>query len=811
MQTTTLLLPDPRLTPEPVATPERFRSGHCHLELTPVWQYIVKKNRFPANVNRQEVFSELVIRLQHPEWQVRLHGTRVLAYIVPTVGSQLDALMSPTVLPSIITNLAHFSPALRSSSMDALLIYVQYSSDPEFVLKSMIVQGLDIPGAKSSLTVNVMECVPVVLQQIVKRNGDRPIAIPTFVHLVTALSNKMVQATFQQAAVYCLDRVKEIVGRNKFDHYLETFHPVIKKDFEVLCEVYRISSSSGQDSSVSSYEEEENDDDEVEVPKTPRRVTFGGERIKIRSPDEIDAIKPTGIPLPLKPALSMPKHPRGLKKFLKPSRPVIQTIQNVSQSNSFFNRHVDQIRPYTLPPLRQSTFKQFSNSQIGPWLGTPLKRSLDDRISFYKGYFSPHAILSIGRNCDSFNRTYENQNEMKIDESNRNLESPTKVTRPVFCMTVVPESKVDKLPATSATKLADVAKSEVEDKQQTSVIVKNQIESDLIAKPIYWRNNQDPDNSSKGRLDDINSMSYTTLAVTTEKPASNIKLYASSVDIQSLNNNDKPVAEVKPTKNVKPLEERKKSTTVLPKNIQRKSSDVQGSSLAPFDNPNRISELISVQISSNEWEAVVTGLQNISRLVMFHGKELRLNSFQPYGRLIAKHIRCLRSQVARAACTATQKIFTYVPKALEPDIEEIASALFPRTADTNKFLRVQSSEALNAMVDKVNPCKCVLVVAAKGVKHGNRLVRAEACRLLSKIVDKLGVNGTLYLPTEARDAVITSATSLVFDNTPSSRQAAQRILAKLSEDPRGASLISLAASPNVKATLNKSMSRIFLK
>lgn len=62
------------------------------------------------------------------------------------------------------------------------------------------------------------------------------IAIPTFVHLVTALSNKMVQATFQQAAVYCLDRVKEIVGRNKFDHYLETFHPIIKKvnDFIVI-------------------------------------------------------------------------------------------------------------------------------------------------------------------------------------------------------------------------------------------------------------------------------------------------------------------------------------------------------------------------------------------------------------------------------------------------------------------------------------------------------------------------------------------------------------------------------------------------
>lgn len=61
--------------------------------------------------------------------------------------------------------------------MDAILIYVQHSSDPEFVLKSMIVQGLDVPGAKSNLTVNVMECVPVVLQQIVKRNGERPVSI----------------------------------------------------------------------------------------------------------------------------------------------------------------------------------------------------------------------------------------------------------------------------------------------------------------------------------------------------------------------------------------------------------------------------------------------------------------------------------------------------------------------------------------------------------------------------------------------------------------------------------------------------------
>lgn len=64
-------------------------------------------------------------------------------------------------------------------------------------------------------------------------------------------------------------------------------------------------------------------------------------------------------------------------------------------------------------------------------------------------------------------------------------------------------------------------------------------------------------------------------------------------------------------------------------------------------------------------EAAVTGLQNVSRLAMFHGKELRPSSLQPFARPVAKHIKSLRSQVARAACTAVQKIFTYVPKSAE--------------------------------------------------------------------------------------------------------------------------------------------------
>lgn len=45
---------------------------------------------------------------------------------------------------------------------------------------------------------------------------------------------------------------------------------------------------------------------------------------------------------------------------------------------------------------------------------------------------------------------------------------------------------------------------------------------------------------------------------------------------------------------------------------------------------------------------------------------MRPNSLQPFVRIVAKHIKSLRSQVTRAACIAIQKMFSFVPKSVEP-------------------------------------------------------------------------------------------------------------------------------------------------
>lgn len=103
----------------------------------------------------------------------------------------------------------------------------------------------------------------------------------------------------------------------------------------MLCEVYRISSSSGRDSSISSYD----DEDDVETPKTPRRVTFGGELIKIRSPDVSDdpeVIKSTGIPIPINPALSIPKHPKDEVENMAIKLPLSRQVKITFNSKFLF-------------------------------------------------------------------------------------------------------------------------------------------------------------------------------------------------------------------------------------------------------------------------------------------------------------------------------------------------------------------------------------------------------------------------------------------------------------------------------------------
>jgi hypothetical protein len=50
------------------------------------------------------------------------------------------------------------------------------------------------------------------------------------------------------------------------------------------------------------------------------------------------------------------------------------------------------------------------------------------------------------------------------------------------------------------------------------------------------------------------------------------------------------------------------------------------------------------------------------------------------------------------------------------DLDELASPLLHRTADTNRFLRADSNAALDKMIEVVSPSRAVAVIVGKGIR-----------------------------------------------------------------------------------------------
>lgn len=230
-----------------MSTPQRSRpsSSGKVLELTPLWEQVLRYNRLPQSVEKVKVFAELAMRLSDPEWEVRQHALRVMLDLIPVVpqsNNDLDALMIPVVLTEVTYNLGHAAPAVRKSALDVLSIYIKHSSDPEFVLRSIVSQGLESPVTNSNLSVSVLVSVPRLLRDLQASldSRDQTISHQSLVQFVTVLSKKLVQNAFQQQAIEAMVKLKELVGENRFNHFLESYYPQIKRDFEVLRKVYEV-------------------------------------------------------------------------------------------------------------------------------------------------------------------------------------------------------------------------------------------------------------------------------------------------------------------------------------------------------------------------------------------------------------------------------------------------------------------------------------------------------------------------------------------------------------------------------------------
>ncbi|CAL7945263.1 unnamed protein product [Xylocopa violacea] len=361
------------------------------IQLTPLWEHVVRTRKFPIEVDTCLTFLEISERLRDPEWEVRQHALRVLIDVIPTLNADIvDKVMQP-VVPELVNNLGHPAPAVRKGALDAFRVFLIHSRDRENTIQNILQDGLNRSEVRDSFQTNVTTGVILSVPSLLFPSSNSPSPNPQLVKDATiALASRLAQVPHQEAVLKSLMKIRDAVGVEEFESYLEDYDNKLKRNIEILSKIYNVKSNKKttkngtnaknveklenkeleskweSDSDTSGIAEEEDEINNATMPaarvvleteikfneetaitmtileekedseqeqdseesgtdekneaggkedpdkrKTPRRVHFGGEIVKLRTPDSddtesVEVTPKTRIPLPVSPATKMP-------------------------------------------------------------------------------------------------------------------------------------------------------------------------------------------------------------------------------------------------------------------------------------------------------------------------------------------------------------------------------------------------------------------------------------------------------------------------------------------------------------------------
>ncbi|KAJ0175421.1 hypothetical protein K1T71_008580 [Dendrolimus kikuchii] len=209
-----------------------------------------------------------------------------------------------------------------------------------------------------------------------------------------------------------------------------------------------------------------------------------------------------------------------------------------------------------------------------------------------------------------------------------------------------------------------------------------------------------------------------------------------------------------------------------------------------------------------DWEAIVTGLTEIERLAEDPTARAPASSWRVVTRNTATHVRSLRSRVARCACRTLGSLFEHRGRALDPELEEAASALLDRCADVNRFLRGDAAESLARVACGGALARAAVALARRGAKHRAGPVRGAAAAALARLARRATASRVLDLPVEPRTVILRAAGDLLGDANAEARMHARHLCLVLSEDTRFRALLKEATPPTRYRNVEKLVEKL---
>lgn len=215
------------------------RNSSSSIQLTPLWEFIIRSKCLPEHINLNEMFDEFAERLRDPEWQVRQHALRVLVDVLIVMGPRSDQYVQPIILP-LVENLGHATPAVRKGALDALKVYMTETAMPETVILEIINLGMERKQPNEHLSGRICIGTMLSMPSLVYTSLGTVKHYYILRAVIDALTTKMVQVTYQEIALKMLLRIREMVGVREFSEYIA--HGAYR-EFELLCNVYGLPST----------------------------------------------------------------------------------------------------------------------------------------------------------------------------------------------------------------------------------------------------------------------------------------------------------------------------------------------------------------------------------------------------------------------------------------------------------------------------------------------------------------------------------------------------------------------------------------
>ncbi|XP_068211217.1 TOG array regulator of axonemal microtubules protein 1 isoform X2 [Palaemon carinicauda] len=216
------------------------------------------------------------------------------------------------------------------------------------------------------------------------------------------------------------------------------------------------------------------------------------------------------------------------------------------------------------------------------------------------------------------------------------------------------------------------------------------------------------------------------------------------------------------------------SVTSLGMRSAKPASSCFKNHLEPFPDPQEALKNALQSIHSGDWEKEMDGVKDIVRLNEHH-PEILQNDLHNVNLGLLKQAKNLRSQVSRSSIQAFTRLFDNLQRSMEPDVDKITSLLLNRSADTNKFLQLDSNHALDSIVENTSPNKAIPVIIQEGLGHKNPAVRTTTARLLAYQVERLGASRILSGQKDITDRLLPAATKLAQEGSLETRKYAKQL------------------------------------